>query len=140
MNAASRVSVENRPFAQVAVRRAFPFGQGDGCPCQGLIDTGGQVTLAHSDVAARLGLRVADAERPLELPNGTQLRAGYVDLGLHVDGLRWKTLRVRIPYEWHFGDNCEAVIGMDYLGQFDFAVRRGEFAPLTSSTGGGESD
>lgn len=130
MSAGSRSFAENRPFAKIFVRRAFPEGQGDGHPYQALIDTGGQVTLAHPDIAARLGLRVTDAERPIELPNGTDLATGYADLGLRVDRCHWKTLRVRIPYEWHFGDNCEAVVGMDYLSHFDFAVRRGSFGPI----------
>ena len=116
-----------RPIVTAQLSRTFRGPAEPSQEFEALIDTGAEGSLVWRSVLDRFGL----------IPSGWGILTG-------VDGVEQlvPTAQVRIgvpPFgseevtvmvvDWQ-PSGCDVIVGMDYLIQFDFAVRQGTFGPI----------
>ena len=123
---ASTTFSENRPFASTKV--ALP-GTVNSRTLDALIDTGGQCTLAAPMLIESLNRVIELDYPPLQGAARTRIELlGALRLRIAVDSLEPRTLIVRVakgPL-----DGADLIVGMDYLEQFSFVIRRGVFEAI----------
>ena len=117
-------SGENRPLVVATAALTFiPNGEKFGF--EALVDTGAQRTAVTPPVVSRLKTVVSGSGTLVAGVDGTKVPIGTLWLRIGVPPLPSKELRVAV-LPWR-PDNHDIVLGMDYLADHDFAIRRGVF-------------
>ncbi len=117
-------SDENRPLIVATAALTFvPNGEKLGFGA--LVDTGARRTAVTPTVVSRLKTVVSGSGTLVAGVDGARVPIGTLWLRIGVSLLPSKELRVAVlPWQ---PDNHEIVLGMDYLADHSFAIRRGIF-------------
>lgn len=114
---------ENRPTATATVSLAGTIHSAE---FRAIIDTGGQVSLVSPSVVVALNAVLHDASPPIVGVDGKEVRVeGLIEFQLEVPPLPRRTICASVASDALRG--TDLLVGMDYLIEFDFAIRRGVF-------------
>ncbi len=117
-------SEENRPLVVATAALTF-IPNGEKLRFDALVDTGAQGTAVTDTVVSRLKAVVSGSGTLVVGVDGTRMPIGTLWLRIGVPPLPPKELRVAVlPWQ---PENHDIVLGMDYLADYDFAIRRGVF-------------
>lgn len=117
-----------RPTVSAYLSRSFGAEREPTHEFRGLIDTGADGSVVRRPILRTLNL-VETGRGKVFGPDGGSHSVNTTQMGLRLSpAFGFKELTVAVV-DWElFG--CDVLIGMDYLIQFDFAVRRGTFGPI----------
>ena len=114
---------ENRPTTTATVSLAGTIRSAE---FRAIIDTGGQVSLVSPSVVAALNAVLHDASPPIVGVDGKEIRVeGLIEFQLEIPPLPRRTIFASVAS--HALKGTDLLVGMDYLIEFDFAIRRGVF-------------
>ncbi|GEM_PF-2680740 len=117
-------SEENRPIVVATAALTF-IPNGEKLGFDALVDTGAQRTAVTATVVSGLKTVVSGSGMLVAGVDGTRVPIGTLWLRIGVPPLPSKELRVAVlPWQ---PENHDIVLGMDYLADHDFAIRRGVF-------------
>ena len=103
------------------------FGEIDGRTFQGLIDTGAEISFLPRRVVADFGIGIGGSVSVAGIGREPE-DAHLAVLVVEVPPFPRRVLQVAVTNrQW---DGFDLIVGMDYLIQFDFAVRQGTFGPI----------
>lgn len=115
---------DNRPIIVATAALTF-IPNGEKVGFDALVDTGAQCTAVTPTVVSRLRTRVSGSGTLVTGIDGARVPIGTLWLRIGVPTLPSKEIRVAVlPWQ---PDNHDIVLGMDYLADHDFAIRRGVF-------------
>ena len=120
---ASTPPPENRPTTTATASLAGTIHSAE---LRAIIDPGGQVTLVSPSVVAALNAVLHDASPPIVGVDGQAIEiAGLIEFQLEIPPLPRRTICASVASRALGG--TDLLVGMDYLIEFEFAVRRGVF-------------
>lgn len=120
---ASTPPPENRPTTTATASLAGTIHSAE---LRAIIDTGGQVTLVSPSVVAALNAVLHDASPPIVGVDGKAIEiGGLIEFQLEIPPLPRRTICASVAS--HALRGTDLLVGMDYLIEFDFAIRRGVF-------------
>ncbi|MCY3923963.1 MAG: retropepsin-like aspartic protease [bacterium] len=120
----SQATRENRPIVVATAALTF-IPNGEKLEFEALVDTGAQATAVTRRVVSRLNTTVTGSGTLVAGVDGATTPIDTLWLRIGVSPLPSKEIRVAVlPWQ---PDNHDIVLGMDYLADHDFAIRRGVF-------------
>jgi len=125
-SSASTPPPENSPTTTATVSLA---GTIHSAGLRAIIDTGGQVTLVSPSVVAALNAVLHDASPPIVGVDGKAIEVGgLIEFQLRIPPLPQRTICASVAS--HTLRGTDLLVGMDYLIEFDFTIRRGVFEAI----------
>ena len=103
------------------------FGTAEGRTFKGLIDTGAEISFLPRQVVAEFGIGVRGSISVVGIGREPE-NANLAVLVSEVPPFPTRALQVAVTDQQWVG--FDLIVGMDYLIQFDLAIRQGTFGPI----------